>query len=72
MGYMTEGFYRMFRRSKMPPMTRALAVALAKDHYFSHERAKADFGYVPQVTIEQGVAGLINALRWQLKVLWKH
>jgi nucleoside-diphosphate-sugar epimerase len=71
MGYMTESFYRMFRRSKMPPMTRALAVALSKDHYFSHERARVDFGYVPQVTIEQGLDGLIHALRWQLKVLWK-
>ncbi|MDR2372016.1 MAG: NAD-dependent epimerase/dehydratase family protein [Puniceicoccales bacterium] len=68
-GKMMETWYRYFRWSKMPPMTRALAVALSKDHYFSHERAQEDLGYTPQVTIEQGLSSLIKILRIQVKVL---
>jgi nucleoside-diphosphate-sugar epimerase len=71
-GIIMEFFFRVFLRSRMPPMTRALAVALGKDHYFSHERAYEDLGYVPQVTIESGLNTLVHALRLQLKVLWKH
>ncbi|MDR3317389.1 MAG: NAD-dependent epimerase/dehydratase family protein [Puniceicoccales bacterium] len=70
-GSMLEFFYRMFWRSSIPSMTRALAVALSKDHYFSHERAYRDLGYVPQITIENGLDSLVNSLRLQMKVLWK-
>ncbi len=38
-----------------PPMTRFVALQLAKNHYFSHEKAKNDFGYSPKVTIEEGL-----------------
>ena len=68
-GALCELFYKVFRRSKMPPMSRIIAVTLSKDHYFSHERAHKDLGYVPQITIEQGTASLINDLRLQLKIL---
>ncbi|MDR1591212.1 MAG: NAD-dependent epimerase/dehydratase family protein [Puniceicoccales bacterium] len=69
LGRLMETWYKYFRWSKMPPMTRALAVALSKDHYFSHERAREDFGYAPQVTIEEGLSSLIKILRIQVKVL---
>ncbi|MDR1906674.1 MAG: NAD-dependent epimerase/dehydratase family protein [Puniceicoccales bacterium] len=68
-GAFAEHWYRMFRRSKMPPMTRALAVALSKDHYFSHKRAHEDLGYRPRVTIEEGLTSLIKILRLQMKIL---
>jgi nucleoside-diphosphate-sugar epimerase len=38
-----------------PPMTRFVALNLGKSHYFSHERAKKDFGYYPRVSIEEGL-----------------
>jgi nucleoside-diphosphate-sugar epimerase len=71
LGGLMESWYEFFRPSKMPPMTRALAVALSKDHYFSHERARKDLGYVPRITIEQGLANLVKALRLELKALRK-
>ena len=38
-----------------PPMTRFVALNLGKSHYFSHAKAKRDFGYVPVVSIEEGM-----------------
>jgi nucleoside-diphosphate-sugar epimerase len=38
-----------------PPMTRFVALNLGKSHYFSHEKAKRDFGYEPKITIEEGL-----------------
>jgi nucleoside-diphosphate-sugar epimerase len=38
-----------------PPMTRFIATQLAKSHYFSHEKAKKDFGYTPVISIEEGL-----------------
>lgn len=38
-----------------PPMTRFVATQLAKSHYFKHDKAKADFGYSPHVSIEEGL-----------------
>lgn len=42
-------------RKPEPPMTRFVALNLAKSHYFSHEKARRDFGYVPRITIEEGL-----------------
>ncbi|MDR2812416.1 MAG: NAD-dependent epimerase/dehydratase family protein [Puniceicoccales bacterium] len=72
LGDFMETWYKIFHWSKMPPMTRALAVALSKDHYFSHERAREDLGYTPQITIEQGLSSLVKILRLQVKVLGVH
>lgn len=38
-----------------PPMTRFVALNLGTDHWFSHEKAKLDFGWVPHVSVEQGL-----------------
>jgi nucleoside-diphosphate-sugar epimerase len=38
-----------------PPMTRFVAMNLGTDHYFSHAKAKRDFGYHPEVSIEEGL-----------------
>ncbi|MDR0590396.1 MAG: NAD-dependent epimerase/dehydratase family protein [Puniceicoccales bacterium] len=71
-GMAMEYFFRIFLRSRRPPMTRALAVALGKDHYFLQDRAYEDLGYSQQVTIEGGLNTLIETLRLQLEVLWKY
>jgi nucleoside-diphosphate-sugar epimerase len=36
-------------------MTRFVALQLAKSHYFSHEKAKKDFGYIPEISTEEGL-----------------
>jgi nucleoside-diphosphate-sugar epimerase len=69
LGALAEIGYKTFFRSRTPPMTRALAVALAKDHYFSHGRAEQDLGYAPLVTIEDGLEHLIEGLRLRAKML---
>lgn len=62
-GWLLEKFYQLCSSKRQPPMTRALAVALAKDHYFSHERARIELGYKPQFSIEMGIVDLLNNLR---------
>ena len=50
-----------------PPMTRFVALNLGKSHYFSHAKAKRDFGYYPKVSIEEGLKKTF-ALREHLKL----
>jgi nucleoside-diphosphate-sugar epimerase len=38
-----------------PPMTRFVALQLAKNHYFCHDKAKKDFNYSAKITIEEGL-----------------
>jgi nucleoside-diphosphate-sugar epimerase len=45
-------------RTSEPPMTRFIAVELAKDHWFSVEAAKRDLGYRPVVDTAQAMADL--------------
>ena len=46
-----------------PPMTRFVAAELAKDHWFDISAARRDLGYAPRISMEQGTAGLVQALR---------
>src|SRR5690606_7731933 len=56
LGWLFEKVFKLFGIHKPePPMTRFVALNLGKSHYFSHEKAKKDFGYVPRVTIEEGL-----------------
>lgn len=57
-----EFVYKVLSCEKEPLMTRFLAEQLAKSHYFSHEQAHRDFGYVPEVSIEEGMERLIRFL----------
>lgn len=41
--------------SPEPPLTRFVALQLAKNHYFSHAKAKKDFGYIPKFSIEEAL-----------------
>lgn len=46
-----------------PPMTRFVAAELAKDHWFDITAARRDLGYDPRVSMAEGTAELIAALR---------
>lgn len=50
-----------------PPMTRFVALNLGKSHYFSHAKAKKDFGYVPKISIEEGLKRTFS-LRDKIKI----
>ncbi len=56
MGWLLEKIFKILGINKPePPMTRFVALNLGKSHYFSHEKAKNDFGYVPEISIEEGL-----------------
>ncbi len=59
-GSTLEIIFKIFRINAEPPMTRFVAEQLAKSHYFSHQKAKEDFGYFPLVSTELGMERLAN------------
>ncbi len=59
-GTILEGVFKIFNLSGEPPMSRFVAEQLAKSHYFSHDKAKKDFGYVPIVSSKEGMNNLLN------------
>ncbi|MDR2735236.1 MAG: NAD-dependent epimerase/dehydratase family protein [Puniceicoccales bacterium] len=62
LGFFYEKLYSAISFSKDPPMTRALAIALSKNHYFSHEAAKRDLGYEPIVSLAEGKQRMFKSL----------
>ena len=72
LGWMLEKFFKIAGIQKPePPMTRFVALNLGKSHYFSHEKAKRDFGYFPKVSIEEGLRKTFS-VREQLQVTEKN
>ena len=61
-GWLLEVMHRIPMVKKEPRMTRFLALQLSRSHYFSHERAKNDFGYEPLISIEEGKQRLLESL----------
>ncbi len=57
-GGLLENIYRLFKLSGEPRMTRFVAKELSTAHWFDLSAAKADFGYQPQVSIEEGLSRL--------------
>lgn len=56
MGYGFEKAYRLLSLyHREPPMTRFVALQLAKSHYFSHDNAKRDFAYHPEINLEDAL-----------------
>ncbi len=55
LGAVLEGIYRVLGLRGEPPMTRFLATQLSTHHYFDITRARADFGYSPSVSTEEGM-----------------
>ncbi|MBM82685.1 MAG: 3-beta hydroxysteroid dehydrogenase [Planctomycetaceae bacterium] len=54
-GACCETVYKILRLPGEPPMTRFLAAQLSSSHYYSVEKARRDFGYDPQISIEEGM-----------------
>lgn len=57
-GALLELVYRVLRLEGEPILTRFVAEQLGTAHWFDIGAAKRDFGYVPQVSMEQGFARL--------------
>jgi nucleoside-diphosphate-sugar epimerase len=57
-GAVFETLYRWLGIKSEPPMTRWAARELATSHWFDISAAKRDLGYVPGISIEEGLARL--------------
>ena len=57
-GATLEFFYRRFNITKEPLMTRFLADAVAKSHWFDISAAKRDLGYEPKISTAEGLQRL--------------
>ncbi|MDK9719311.1 MAG: NAD-dependent epimerase/dehydratase family protein, partial [Trichlorobacter sp.] len=57
-GAICEKLWGWFRLSGEPPMTRFVAKELATAHWFDISAARRDFGYQPEITIDQGLKQL--------------
>ena len=62
-GGVLESIYRILKLSGEPPMTRFVAVELAKDHYFDISAAKNDLGYNPLTSTQQGLDELVASMQ---------
>ncbi|MEA3362282.1 MAG: NAD-dependent epimerase/dehydratase family protein [Thermodesulfobacteriota bacterium] len=57
-GMVLETFYRIFKLSGEPRMTRFVAKEMSTAHWFDLAAARNDFGYQPKVSIEEGLRRL--------------
>lgn len=62
-GAACEMIWRLLPLRGEPPMTRFVAAELAKDHWFDITASRRDLGYAPRISMAQGMAGLVEALR---------
>lgn len=63
MGAFLEIVYKVFHLKSEPQMTRFLADELATAHWFDISAAEKDLGYVPRITIEEGLRHLEQWLK---------
>lgn len=61
LGAAAEAVWPLLRLKGEPPMTRFLAEQLATTHWYSMAPAKRDFGYVPRVSIQEGLKRVADA-----------
>jgi len=57
-GSACEGLWPLLRLKSEPPLTRFVAEQLYTTHWYSMEPARRDFGYVPHISIEEGLQRL--------------
>lgn len=61
-GALCEGVWKVLRRRTDPPITRFVAVELAKDHYFDISKAQHVLGYRPRVPMNEALKLTIQDL----------
>jgi nucleoside-diphosphate-sugar epimerase len=61
-GALCELAWRALRLRSEPPVTRFSVEQLATAHWFDTRAAARDFGYVPEITIAEGLRRLANAM----------
>lgn len=69
LGFILELTWKVLRLTGEPPMTRFVAVQLAKDHWFSIDAARRDLGYEPIVSMEDGLRDTVDWLKASVKGL---
>jgi hypothetical protein len=62
-GALMEAAWRVFRLDGEPPFTRFLARQFTTAHWFEIGAARRDLGYLPELTTEEGLRRLGDALR---------
>jgi nucleoside-diphosphate-sugar epimerase len=62
-GRILERIYRTLRLRAEPPMTRFVASQLSTSHWYDITAARRDLGYVPTVSIEEGLKRLAASFR---------
>jgi len=61
-GATLEWVYKILNKKQEPIMTRFVAKQLSTSHYFDISAAKKDFGYMPLISIEEGMKLLKQSL----------
>jgi len=67
-GAVLEIFYKMFKISGEPRMTRFLADELSTAHWFNISAAKKDLGYTPKISTEEGLLRLERWLQYKSEI----
>ena len=62
-GAIAECVWKVFAKPGEPPITRFVAVELAKDHYFDIKAANRDLGYKATVDMETALKATIEDLK---------
>ncbi|MFU8847971.1 MAG: NAD-dependent epimerase/dehydratase family protein [Opitutales bacterium] len=62
-GGLAELVWKVFKKSDEPPITRFVAVELAKDHYFDLSAAERDLGFQPAYTMHDALRETIADLK---------
>jgi nucleoside-diphosphate-sugar epimerase len=62
-GGMAELVWKLFKKDGEPPITRFVAVELAKEHYFNIAQAREDLGFMPAYTMDKALDLTIEDLR---------
>ncbi|MEM1348316.1 MAG: NAD-dependent epimerase/dehydratase family protein [Myxococcota bacterium] len=60
-GVLERGF-KLLPTEKEPPMTRFIARQLATSHWYDMGPAKRDFGYAPEVSMDEGLERLVASM----------